>query len=187
MIRFVACTYTCIHPPGCSRHESRNTGASPFSFTISVLGSFTCIAQHTGPTALRPIRRTKQLFKCLAQGHKHRDQPGRDSNPHSDNIRTWVQCTRPLGHDTPRQFYFWHPKILPIDNRRTFKHTFRFLCVWWPGDLSTRYAWHAIVVPDLYTRNCFSASMGSRFGGPGQKALQTMNKFALFVDFYLIE
>ena len=48
---------------GCSRRESRNTGASPFSFTISVLGSFTCITQHTRPTALRPIRRTKQLWK----------------------------------------------------------------------------------------------------------------------------
>ena len=42
--------------------HSRNTRASPFSFTISVLGSFTCIAQHTGPTALRPIRMTKQLW-----------------------------------------------------------------------------------------------------------------------------
>ena len=29
---------------------------------ISVLGSFTGITQHTGPTALRPIRRTKQLW-----------------------------------------------------------------------------------------------------------------------------
>ena len=28
---------------------------------ISVLGSFTCITQHTGPAALRPIQRTKQL------------------------------------------------------------------------------------------------------------------------------
>ena len=33
------------------------------------------------------------MVKCLAQGHKRRDQPGRDSNPHSDNTRTWVQCT----------------------------------------------------------------------------------------------
>ena len=41
------------------------------------------------------------MVKCLAQGHKRCDRPGRDSNPHSDNIRTWVQCTRPLGHDTP--------------------------------------------------------------------------------------
>ena len=39
-----------------------NTGASPFSFTISILGYFTCITQRTGPTALRPIRRTKQLW-----------------------------------------------------------------------------------------------------------------------------
>ena len=26
--------------------------------------------------------------KCLAQGHKRRDRPGRDLNPHSDNTRT---------------------------------------------------------------------------------------------------
>ena len=42
--------------------HSRNTGASPFSVTKSVLGSFMCITQHTGPTVLRPIRRTKQLW-----------------------------------------------------------------------------------------------------------------------------
>ena len=28
------------------------------------------------------------MVKCLAQGHKGRDQPGRDSNPHSGNTRT---------------------------------------------------------------------------------------------------
>ena len=78
-----------------------------------------------------------------------------------------------------------HANILPIDNRRTFKHAFRFLCVW-TGDLSTRHAWRAIVAPDLYTRNHFSESMGSRLGGPGQKARQTMNEFTLFVDFCLI-
>ena len=33
------------------------------------------------------------MVKCLAQGHKRCDQPGWDSNPHSDNTRTWVQCT----------------------------------------------------------------------------------------------
>ena len=44
--------------------------------------------------------------KCLAQGHKHRDQPGRDSNPHSGNTRTWVQCTRPLGHNTQYKTLF---------------------------------------------------------------------------------
>ena len=36
------------------------------------------------------------MIKCLAQIHKRRDQLGRDSNPHSDNTRTWVQCTRLL-------------------------------------------------------------------------------------------
>ena len=42
--------------------QGANPGASPFSFTIGVLVFFTCITQHTGPTALRPIRRTKQLW-----------------------------------------------------------------------------------------------------------------------------
>ena len=41
-----------INPAGCSRRESWNTRASPFFFTISVLGSFTCITQHTGPIQL---------------------------------------------------------------------------------------------------------------------------------------
>ena len=45
------------------------------------------------------------MVKCLAQGHKSRDRPGRDSNPHSDNTRTWVQWTRPLSHDTPCMYY----------------------------------------------------------------------------------
>ena len=47
---------------------------------------------------------------------------------------------------------------------RHFKHAFRFLCVW-PGDLSTHHTWRAIVAPDLYTRNRFSESMGSRTTG----------------------
>ena len=42
------------------------------------------------------------MVKCLAQGHKRRDRPGRDLNPHFGNTRTWVQCTRPLGHNTPQ-------------------------------------------------------------------------------------
>ena len=50
-------------------------------------------------------------------------------------------------------------KILPIDNRMTFKHAFWFLRGW-PEALSTRHTWHAIVQPDMYTRNCFSESMG---------------------------
>ena len=41
----------------------------------------------------------------------------------------------------------------------------------------------AIVRPDVYTRNCFSETMGSRFGGPGQTALETMNEFTFFKRF----
>ena len=41
------------------------------------------------------------MVECLAQGHKRRDRPGRIWTHYSDNTRTWVQCTWPLGHDTP--------------------------------------------------------------------------------------
>ena len=43
--------------------------------------------------------------------------------------------------------------------------------------------WHAIIAADVYTRNHFSESMGSRLGGPGQMTLQTMSEFTFFVDF----
>ena len=46
--------------------------------------------------------------------------------------------------------------------------------------------WHAIMAVDVYTRHCFSESVGPRLGGPGQKALQAMNSFTLFVDICLI-
>ena len=36
-----------------------------------------------------------------------------------------------------------------------------------------------IVQDDVYTRKCFSESEGTRFGGPGQKALPSMNEFTL--------
>ena len=90
-------------------------------------------------------------------------------------------CTFTGSHRMP----YGHAQILPIDNRRTFKHAFWFLRVW-PGALSTRHTWRAIVRPDVYTCNCFLESMGSWLGGPGQKALQTINEFTLFVDFCLI-
>ena len=61
------------------------------------------ITQHTGPTALRPIRRTKQLWlSVLLKDTSTATWPGRDSNPHSDNTRTWVQThqTAPPRHCT---------------------------------------------------------------------------------------
>ena len=101
-IQKICSAHTCIHLAGCSRRESRNTGASPFSFTISVLGSSMFIAQYTGPYSFTSHPKDEAIMvKCLAQGHKRRDRAGRDSNPHSINTRTRVQCTRLLGHDTP--------------------------------------------------------------------------------------
>ena len=37
----------------CSQPSQKHRG-KPLLLTISVLGSFMCITQHTGPTALRP-------------------------------------------------------------------------------------------------------------------------------------
>ena len=52
-------------------------------------------------------------------------------------------------------------------------------CVFWPGALLTRHPWRAIALADVCTHKCFSASMGSRFSSPGQKALPAMNEFTL--------
>ena len=52
------------------------------------------------------------------------------------------------------------------------------LCVL-AGALSTRHACCAIVALDLYTRNRFSESVGSRFGSLGHKALPAMKEFTL--------
>ena len=46
----------------------------------------------------------------------------------------------------------------------------------WPGVVSTRHTWRDIVRDDVYTRKCFSESEGTRFGGPGQKALPPANE-----------
>ena len=64
----------------CSQPSQKHRG-KPLLLTILVLGSFTCITQHTGPTALRPIRRMDEaiMVKCLAH---------RESNPHSGFLTT---------------------------------------------------------------------------------------------------
>ena len=56
----------------------------------------------------------------------------------------------------------------------------------WPGAVSTCHTWHDIVRDDMYTCKCFSESEGTRFGGPGQKALPSMNEFTLLWNFCLI-
>ena len=78
----------------------------------------------------------------------------------------------------------YKPAILFSTADRLNMHS-DFLRVW-PGAVSTCHMWRDIVWDDVYTRKCFSESEGTRLGGPGQKALQTMNKFTLFVDLCLI-
>ena len=74
---------------------TRNTEVKSLLFH-NILGSFACISNNlvhcnTGPTASRPIWRTKQLwFKCLAQGHRRSDWPGQDSNHGTEMIIVWL-------------------------------------------------------------------------------------------------
>ena len=75
------------------------------------------------------------MVKCLAQWHKRRDRPGRDSNPHSDNTRTQVQCSRPLGHGT-QTLSEWVANKTQINRQINFPKNIHFLkgvCVWGGG------------------------------------------------------
>ena len=62
-----------------SSHSQEHRG-EPLLFSKCALGSFTCITQHMGPTALHPIRRTKQWLSVLL---KETSVTAGDSNPHS--------------------------------------------------------------------------------------------------------
>ena len=74
MMRFVACTY-----PPCWVLKARiqKHRGKPFLFHDKCPYNFT---SHPKDEAI--------MVKCLAQGHKRRHRPGRDSNPHSGNTRT---------------------------------------------------------------------------------------------------
>ena len=99
MIRFVARTY-----PPCWVLKARiqKHRGKPLLFHDKCPGFF-YVHYTTHRTYSFPSHPKDEaiMVKCLAQGHKRHDRPGRDSNPHSDNTRTWVQCTRSLGHNTP--------------------------------------------------------------------------------------
>ena len=58
---------------GAQGANPENTGASPFSFMISVLGSFTCINTTHGTYSFTSHPKDEAIMvKCLAQGHKRR-------------------------------------------------------------------------------------------------------------------
>ena len=62
--------YMYIHLAGCSRRKSTNTGASPISFTISVLGSFPCLLSGGTETCSLGLRETPaciRVIPCLSQ------------------------------------------------------------------------------------------------------------------------
>ena len=81
--------YTSSSTSANNRMNPETPGQAPFSFTISVLGAFMCITQHMGPTALRPIRRTKQLWLSVLL---------KDTNAATDQIgiRTHILTTPEL-------------------------------------------------------------------------------------------
>ena len=77
-------------------------------FSINALGYFTCGTQHTGPTALRPIWRTKHVLvvtsvllkdtgvTCVTNGT-------RTHTLLTKNTRVWIRCSYPIRHDTPKK------------------------------------------------------------------------------------
>ena len=99
MIRFVTRTY-----PPCWVLKARiqKHRGKPLLFHDKCPGFFYVHYTTHGTYSFtsHPKKDEAIMVKCLAQGHKYRDRPGRDSNSHSGNTRTWVQCTRPLSHNT---------------------------------------------------------------------------------------
>ena len=110
------------------------------------------------------------MVKCLAQGHKRRDRPGRDSNPHSDNIRTWVRCTRPLGPTLPvSHIYhrfewkiFFQPR--PVHN---FTVSLRRDCREFESRLSRLNRGFGLSVPSLFAYTCILMISGDYDGALG--------------------
>ena len=100
MIRFVARTYP---PCWVLKAQIQKHRGKPLLFHNKCPGFFYVHYTTHGTYSFTSHPKDEAIMvKCLAQGHKRRDRPGRDSNPHSGNTRTWVQCTRPLGHNTPK-------------------------------------------------------------------------------------
>ena len=87
------------------------------------------------------------MVKCLAQGHKRRNRPGWDSNPHSGNTRTWVQCTRPLGHNTPHTQQWYYGSGILHD-----------VCLLWNGSIlwcMYMYLYHWFISDEYYKEDTF--------------------------------
>ena len=104
MIRFVARTYP---PSWVLKAQIQKHRGKPLLFHDMCPGFFYMhYTTHRTYSFTSHPKDEAIMVKCLAQGHKRRDRPGQDSNPHSGNTRTWVQCTRPLwywndGHALP--------------------------------------------------------------------------------------
>ena len=83
MIRFVARTY-----PPCWVLKARiqKHRGKPLLFHDKCPGFF--YVHYTAYSFTSHPKDEAIMVKCLAQGHKRRDRPGRDSNPHSGNTRT---------------------------------------------------------------------------------------------------
>ena len=97
-------------------------GQAPFSCTISVLSVLLHALHNTHGTYSFTSHPKDEaiMVKCLAQGHKRRDRPGRDSNPHSDNTITWVQC-KEWSHTFSFTWYCLSGAIIRIPNRNTMQ------------------------------------------------------------------
>ena len=74
---------------GAQGAETETPGAKPLLFHDKCPGFFYVhYTTHETYSFTSHPKDEAIMVKCLAHGHKRRDRPGRDSNPHSDNTRT---------------------------------------------------------------------------------------------------
>ena len=124
-----------------SAHISTLLGAKPLVFHYYKVSCVILRALHnTRDLQLYvPSEGTKQLWLSVLLKYTSAatGQAG-DSNPHSDNARTWVQRTRPLGHDTMNDKWS-QIKLMMVSNIPwniavlgdiTLVHLIKLFCKW---------------------------------------------------------
>ena len=75
------------------------TPGEPLLFSISALGSFTCVAIN-GTNGFTSHPMDESMVKCLALRTQVSRQGIRIYTLLIRNTRIWIRCSEPLGHDT---------------------------------------------------------------------------------------
>ena len=92
-------TFVKRHQSSCLfRGASQKHRGKPLLLTIKCTGFFYVYYTTHGTYSFTSHPKDEAIMvKCLAQGHKCRYRESKPTFWFSDNTRTWVRCTRPLG------------------------------------------------------------------------------------------